>query len=104
MGSNTRNAYNLKNGANKLEEINIAKDLIDVMVENISLLGGGSGGGGQLLGNNLVRGVQYMSQETGEELTLGIDTNPLNGFAVDSLTILDGGSLTISNGSVFKVI
>ena len=38
MGSNTRNLYNLKNGANKLAEINIAKDMIDGMVESLQLV------------------------------------------------------------------
>ena len=104
MGSNTRNLYNLKNGANKLAEINIAKDMIDEMVHNISLFGGGGTGGGQLLGVNPVRGVQYMAQETDEELTLGNELASYNGFAVDSLTIEEGGSLTITDGSVFKVI
>lgn len=105
MGSNTSNLYNLKNGANKLAEINIAKTMIDDMVESISLIGGGgTGGGGQLLGTNPVRAVQYMSQDTDENITLGTVIAPLNGFAIDSLTIENGGSFTITDGSVFKIL
>lgn len=61
-------------------------------------------GGGQLLGTSTVKAIQYMSQDTAETLTLGNIGVPLNGFAVESLTVLNGGSLTITDGSVFKVL
>lgn len=38
MGSNTSNLYNLKNGANKLAEINITKDIVSGMVDSLSLI------------------------------------------------------------------
>ena len=59
--------------------------------------------GGQFLGDAPTKAVQYMSPTTSENLILG-EVNEENGFAIDSLTIANGGSLTISNGSVFKVL
>ena len=67
-------------------------------------LGSSGGSGGQYLGAADIKAVSYLSQNTSENLILGSDVVSLNGFSIDSLTIADGGSLTISNGSVFKVL
>lgn len=58
-------------------------------------------GSGQLLGNNVTKAVQFQAQSTNEDLVIPIGTNA---FAVDSLVIEDNGSLTIENGSTFKII
>ena len=66
------------------------------------------GGGGQLLGANIVRGIQYMSQYTDENIVIGAsqmpDGKPINAFAVESLTIENGGSITIEDGCTFKIL
>lgn len=60
--------------------------------------------GSQMLGDNRVKAIRYEAQTTDETLVLGNAITPLNGFSIDSLTIESGGSLTISDGSVYKVL
>ena len=60
-----------------------------------------SAGGGQLLGTAATKAIQFMAQTTDEDLVI---PDGSNGFAIDSLEILEGGSLTIPNGSVFKIL
>lgn len=70
------------------------------------LLNGGSGGtgsGGQLLGAGATKGIQYMAQasEPGEDIIIASGTNA---FSVDSFLIEEGASITIEDGSVYKIL
>ena len=67
-----------------------------------SLSGGGTGG--QYLGLADIKAIGYMAQTVPENLILGTEDIKLNGFAIDSVTFEDGSSLTITDGSVFKVL
>ena len=60
-----------------------------------------SAAGGQFLGGADVGSVMFTSQTTDEALTLVSGTN---GLVVDSLEVLDGGSITIEDGAVLKVV
>ena len=71
---------------------------------NLDASVGGGGAGGQYLGLQTIKAVAYSSQTESGNIILGSDTTPLNGFAIDSLTIEEGGSFTIEDGSVFKVL
>lgn len=62
---------------------------------------GNVGGGSQFIGNSIIRGIQYMSQSTDENLTI---VSGLNAFSVDSFTFEDGATLTIEDNAVYKVL
>jgi len=67
-----------------------------------ALAGGGTGG--QYLGSSDIKAIGYMAQSVSENLILGTEGLPLNGFAIDSVTFEDDASLTITDGSVFKIL
>ena len=77
-------------------------DLV-AMLDEIRLLLTGSAGpnGPQLLGVSPIKAVQYMAQTTTEELIIPEFTNA---FAIDSLVLEDGASITIRDGGVFKIL
>lgn len=104
MGSNSRNVYELKGGANKIEEVNIAIALLEEALAAVSDGGGAGGGSGQMLGLADTKAIMFSSQVTDEALVLGNDIESLNGLVIDSLTVLDGGSITIGDGSVLKIV
>ena len=58
-------------------------------------------GTGQYLGNAKVKSVMYLSQTTSENLVVPDGSNAMS---IDSLTIEDGGSLTIPDGSIYKIV
>lgn len=58
-------------------------------------------GGGQLLGTTDEKAIGYLANSTAEELVVKAGTN---GFAVDNIEVLDGGSITVEDGAVFKVL
>lgn len=57
--------------------------------------------GGQYLGNSAIKAVGYLSNTTSENLVVKSGTSA---FAVDNITVEDGGSITIEDGATFKVI
>jgi len=76
-------------------------DNVNIVAEYIKTGGGGTGGGGQFLGSSTVGSVMFTKQSTNENLVLLSGTN---GLIVDSLTIEDGGSITIEDGAVLKIV
>lgn len=62
-------------------------------------------GSGQFadVGTSIGKAVQFMAQVTAENEQIVIPEGT-NAFAIDSITIADGGSITIPDDSVFKVI
>ena len=122
MGSNARNIYGLKNGANKLEEINIALDLLEQVLTNLegtdlnarfrydnlaNAFEGYTGlewkeiGNGQMLGTSDVRAVFYASKTLSEDIVV---SGNMNALIIDSVEIQDGGSITVEDGAVLKVV
>lgn len=122
MGSNARNIYGLKNGANKLEEINIALDLLEQVLTNLegtdlnarfrydnlaNAFEGYTGtewkeiGNGQMLGTSDTRAVFYASKTLDEDIVV---SSNMNALIIDSIEIQDGGSITVEDGAVLKVI
>ena len=63
----------------------------------------GTGGGGQFLGLSPIKSVQYMAQETIDDEIIVVG-GTYNSFAIDSLVIGNGGSLTVEDGAVFKIL
>lgn len=57
--------------------------------------------GGQYLGNSAIKAVGYLSNTTNENLVVKAGTTA---FAVDNITVGNGGSITIEDGATFKVI
>lgn len=65
------------------------------------------GGSGQMLGEGPIKAISYGAQDISEDIVIGIlgtESVPLNAMAIDSVTINDGGSITIEDGSVFKIV
>lgn len=58
-------------------------------------------GGGQLLGTTDMKAVGYMANSTAENLVVPTGTNA---FSIDSVTIEDGGSITVENDSTYKIL
>lgn len=58
-------------------------------------------GGGQLLGNALIKAIFYNSTTIGEDLTIAAGTN---GMTAGPITVNDGFTVTISDGSVWSVM
>jgi hypothetical protein len=91
--------------ANNIADINtVSGDIASVVIlANAISAGGvsGTGGGGQFLGNSVVKAVEFMANTSNENLVTPTGTNC---FSVDSLVFENGGSLTISNGSTYKIL
>ena len=58
-------------------------------------------GGGQMFGNALVKAVSYNAQTISENITV---TAGLNAYSVGDITINNGYTMTIENGSVYKIL
>lgn len=58
-------------------------------------------GGGQLLGNALVKGIFYNAITIAENLTVASGTN---GMSAGPITIADGYTVTVSDGSVWSIV
>lgn len=58
-------------------------------------------GGGQMLGQAIVKAVSYNAQTIAENITVSAG---LNAYSVGDVTIADGFTLTVENGSVYKVL
>lgn len=58
-------------------------------------------GGGQMLGNALVKAISYNSQTIAENLTIATGTN---GFSAGPVTVTPGYTVTISPGTVWRIV
>lgn len=58
-------------------------------------------GGGQMFGNAIVKAVSYNAQTISENITV---TAGLNAYSVGDITINNGYTMTIENGSVYKIL
>ena len=58
-------------------------------------------GGGQMFGNAIVKAVSYNAQTINENITV---TAGLNAYSVGDITINNGYTMTIENGSVYKIL
>jgi hypothetical protein len=68
---------------------------------SMMVLSGAASSGGQLLGKAPMKAVAYLAGTTSEVL---VTPDGSNNFSIDSLVIEDGGSLTVSNNSIYKVL
>lgn len=68
---------------------------------SMMILSGVSSSGGQLLGRSPMKAVAYLARQTNENL---VTVDGSNNFSIEELEILDGGSLTVSDGCVYKVL
>ena len=58
-------------------------------------------GGGQMLGNAMVKGISYYAQTIDEDIVV---PTGVNAYSVGTVTVGPSGSITISNGSIYKVL
>ena len=58
-------------------------------------------GGGQMLGNAMVKGISYNAQTIDEDIVV---PTGVNAYSVGTVTVGPSGSITISNGSIYKVL
>ena len=58
-------------------------------------------GGGQMFGNSSVKAVSYNAQTISENITV---TAGLNAYSVGDITINNGYTMTVENGSVYKIL
>lgn len=58
-------------------------------------------GGGQMLGQALVKAVSYNAQTISENIVVPAG---LNAYSVGNVTVNAGGSITIEAGSVYKIL
>jgi len=58
-------------------------------------------GGGQMLGNALIKAISYNSQTIGENLTVAAGTNAMS---AGPITVNDGYSVTVSDGAVWSIV
>ena len=58
-------------------------------------------GGGQMLGQSLIKAVSYNAQVIDEDIVV---PEGLNAYSVGNVTIADGKSITVSNNSIYKVL
>ena len=58
-------------------------------------------GGGQMFGQALVKAVSYNAQTISENITV---TAGLNAYSVGDITINNGYTVTVENGSVYKIL
>ena len=61
------------------------------------------GNAGQYLGNAKVKGIEYLAKSSVANDIIVIKSST-NALSVDSFTILDGASVTIEDGAVWKII
>ena len=58
-------------------------------------------GGGQMFGNAIIKAVSYNAQTISENITV---TAGLNAYSVGDITINNGYTMTIADGSVYKIL
>ncbi len=92
----TNNA-NVTTTATNIGSVNVVANAIQTGTP----IGGGSGG--QYHGNGIIKGVEYFAQVgvTTDDIVIASGTNAMS---VDSFTIANGGSVTIQDNAVYKVI
>lgn len=90
------NDDNVTTTANDIVNINIVAEAITSGTGS-----GGTTGGGQFLGSSTLGAVMFAAQTTNEDLVLLSGTN---GLIIDSITVEDGGSITIEDNAVMKVV
>lgn len=61
----------------------------------------GSLGGGQMLGSAANKAISYNAQSIAENITIPANTNA---YSVGDVTLENGYTITISNGSVYKIL
>jgi len=61
----------------------------------------GSVGYNQFLGTADVKGIQFMAQSTSEQLAVPTGSNA---FSIDNLILENGASITVPDGSVYKIL
>ena len=96
------NTANINSAVANSDNINIiSTNIADVNILADALGTATISGGGQFLGTSVIKGIQYMSQTLAEPI---IVPSGLNAFSIDNLEILSGGSITVSNDAVYKVL
>lgn len=58
-------------------------------------------GGGQMFGNAVTKAVSYNAQTISENITV---TAGVNAYSVGDITIANGYTMTIANGSIYKIL
>ena len=54
-----------------------------------------------MLGNAMVKGISYNAQTIDEDIVV---PTGVNAYSVGTVTVGPSGSITISNGSIYKVL
>jgi hypothetical protein len=82
----------------------VASNITDVNIVSAAIQGGGSTptDGGQFYGDGLVRGIQYMAKSIGNSNI--VITSDVNAFSIDNIAVGSGGSITVEDGAIFKVL
>ncbi|MDD2273938.1 MAG: hypothetical protein PHH29_16965 [Desulfuromonadaceae bacterium] len=109
VSSNITDVVNVSENILDIQIANTNSASIDIVSDNINdvnILADALGkatisGGGQFLGTTVIKGIQYMSQTLAEPI---IVPSGLNAFSIDNLEVLSGGSITVSNDAVYKVL
>lgn len=97
VGTVSTNINSVNTNANSISSIVTVANALN------SGLGTGTSSGGQYHGNGIIKGVEYFSKY-GTSTDSIIITTGTNAISVDSFTIANGGSITIENDSIYKVI
>jgi hypothetical protein len=82
----------------------VASNITDVSIVSAAIQGGGSTptDGGQFYGEGLIRGIQYMAKSIGDSNI--VITSDVNAFSIDNIAVGSGGSITVEDGAIFKVL
>jgi len=97
---------------NAVKTVNDNIDAVNLVYDNIGdvqILGNyyysgtitSGGSGGQLLGNQLIKSIQYMGNSYSEDITI---QSGISAFAIDHLESEDGAILTIENDAIFIIL
>lgn len=68
---------------------------------SMMVLSGAASSGGQLLGRAPMKALAYLATSTNEELVV---PDGANAFSIEEVTLENGGSITVPNGCVYKVL
>ena len=91
--------------ADNVVDVNtVASNITDVNIVSAAIQGGGSTptDGGQFYGEGLIRGIQYMAKSIGDSNI--VISSDVNAFAIDNIAVGSGGSITVEDGAIFKVL
>lgn len=93
-------------GDTSQRDINPIEGMIRYNTETNSFEGYSNGvwqpvGGGQMLGQALIKAVSYNAQVINEDIVVSAG---LNAYSVGDITIENGYSVTVENGSVYKIL